>query len=374
MAQPASTQDVGKPVALLDTPALLVDLDALDHNIATMAAAAKAGADWRPHIKASKAPGLAQRLVAAGAVGVTSAKVSEAEAMDDAGLVDSGMTDILIANEVVGPIKIARLARLAQRARICIAVDHVDNLREVAAAMQAAETSVDLLIDINVNMNRCGILPEAAPALAEQIQDLANSTGGVRLRGLMGYEGHVMGLEPEAKERESAAAADVLREARRLVEAAGFPVETTSGGGTGNYTIALAQGHLTELQAGGGVLMDQAYVAMGVKGHQPSLFVLTQIISVPDDKRAIGDAGWKTTGMHTGLPIVHGRDDLQVRGLNAEHTIYQLSPRVHVRPGDQITLIPAYSDSTILLHRQLHAVRDGVVEEVWPISAAGVLQ
>jgi D-serine deaminase-like pyridoxal phosphate-dependent protein len=370
MAQPASHSDIGKPIAQLDTPALLVDLDALDHNIATMAAAAaKAGADWRPHIKASKAPGLAQRLVAGGAVGVTSAKVSEAEAM-----IEGGMDDILIANEVVGPIKIARLATLAQRARLCIAVDHIDNLREVAAAMQAAGASVDVLIDINVNMNRCGIPPEAAPTLAEQVQDLATSTGGVRLRGLMGYEGHVMGLEPEAKERESAAAADVLREARRLVEGAGFEVETTSGGGTGNYPIALAQGHLSELQAGGGVLMDRAYVGMGVKGHEPSLFVLTQIISVPDDKRAIGDAGWKTTGMHTGLPVVHGRDDLQVRGLNAEHTIYQLEPEAGVHPGDQITLVPAYSDSTILLHRQLHAVRNGAVEEVWPIAAAGALQ
>ncbi len=358
--------DLGAPIERLDTPALLVDLDALDHNIATMATAASAvGAAWRPHIKAGKAPALAARLIAGGAVGVTSAKVSEAEAM-----VDGGIDDILIANEIVGPVKIARLAKLARRARLCVAVDDAGNLRQVAAAMRAAGAQIDVLIDVNVNMNRCGVRPDAAPALAA----LATELDGVALRGLMGYEGHVMHMDPEEKERESAAAADVLREARALVEAAGRPVGITSGGGSGNYAIALAQGHLNELQAGGGVLMDRTYVEMGVKGHRHALFVLSQIISAPDGARVIGDAGWKSSGRHTGLPVVQGRDDLELVGLSAEHTHYRLHPGAQVRPGDQITLIPSYSDSTVLLHRCIHAVRDGVVEEVWPITAAGMLQ
>ena len=194
-----SRADLGKSIAELDTPALLVDLDALDRNIATMAAAARAaGADWRPHIKASKAPELAKRLIAGGAVGVTSAKVSEAEQM-----VDGGVDDLLIANEIVGPIKIARLAKLAGRARLCVAIDDAGNLREVAAAMSDAGTSIDVLVDVNVNMNRCGVPPEDALPLAQ----LALELDGVSLRGLMGYEGHVMNMEPEEKERETIAAA-----------------------------------------------------------------------------------------------------------------------------------------------------------------------
>ena len=358
--------DLGKSIAELDTPALLVDLEALDQNIATMAKAAReAGADWRPHIKASKAPTLANRLIAGGAVGVTSAKVSEAEQM-----VDGGVDDILIANEIVGPTKVVRLATLARRARLCVAVDDAVNLHEIAAAMTAEGTSIDILVDINVNMNRCGVLPEAGPALA----GLTCELDGVRLRGLMGYEGHVMNMEPEEKERETIASAGVLAEARTLVEASGIEVGCTSGGGIGNYWITLKQGHLTELQAGGGVLMDATYAAMGVRDHANALFVLTQIISTPDRERAIGDAGWKTTGRHTGLPLVHGRADLEVAGLSAEHTHFRVAPGAPVRPGTKVQLIPSYSDSTVLLHRQLHALRDEVVQAVWPVTAAGMLR
>ncbi len=122
------------------------------------------------------------------------------------------------------------------------------------------------------------------------------------------------------------------------------------------------------------MLFDRSYEQMGLRGHRFALLLLSQIISVPDESRAIGDAGWKATGRHTGLHLVHDREDIEVVSLNAEHTIYRLAPGVDVKPGDQITLIPSYSDSTVLLHRQLHAVRDGVVQEVWPVSGAGQLQ
>lgn len=361
-----SHPDVGKTTHELDTPALLVDLDALDHNVATMSkACADAGIDWRPHIKASKSPDLAKRLLAGGAVGITCAKLSEAEVM-----ADGGLTDILIANEIVGPTKIARLVRLATRARLCVAVDDETNVREIAAAAAAAGLTIDVLIDIDVNMHRCGVLPERAPALAE----LATERPGLRLRGLMGYEGHVMHLDPEEKERESAATAALLAEAQRLVEAAGFPVACQSGGGSGNYAVALGLRQLTEMQAGGAVLMDRTYESMGVRGHRRALFVLSQIISVPAADRAIGDAGWKSSGRHTGLPLVQDRADLECVDLNAEHTIYRRLSESPLTPGDRVLLVPSYSDSTILLHRRIHAVRDGVVEAVWPISAAGMLQ
>ena len=358
--------DVGKPIDELDTPALLIDQAALEHNIATMArSCAEAGVDWRPHIKASKAPDLARLLVAGGAVGVTCSKVSEAEVMAGAGL-----DDILVANEIVGQTKIDRLVRLARGRRLCVAVDAEENLRHLATEAERAGVTIDVLVDIDVGMHRCGVTPEEAVPLAT----LASELAGVRLRGLMGYEGHVMPLDPEAKASASAAVADALTVAREAVEAAGLAVGTISGGGTGNYWYGLRLGVLSETQAGGGVLMDLTYEAMGVKGHRRALLVLCQIISAAASGRAVCDAGWKTTGRHTGMPAPADRDDLVITNLNAEHAYLRLAPGAAVSLGERIRLVPSYSDSTMLLHRQAYAVRDGMVEAVWPIAAAGMLQ
>lgn len=363
----AAADEVGRTIAEVDTPALWVDLDALDHNIATMARVTREhGVDWRPHIKASKAPDLAKRLIAGGAVGVTCAKVGEAEV-----LVEHGVTDILVANEIVGPIKIARLVALAGRAMLCVALDDERNLRQISAASSAAGANIDVLVDINVGANRCGVTPDRAPALARLVLDLP----GVSLRGLMGYEGHVMGMQPEDKEAESAKAADVLKQAIAAVRAAGIKPRVVSGGGTGNYWMATPLGALTELQAGGGVLMDLTYdERMKVPGHRQALFLSAQIISTAVPGRAIADAGWKSSGMHTGTPVCIAPPGLSVRALNAEHTILDREPGAEVAPGQRITLIPHYSDSTVLLHRNMYAVRDGRIEAVWPVAAAGRLQ
>ena len=362
-----TTSVIGQTTDALDTPALWVDLDALDHNIATMADVFRGHrVAWRPHVKASKSPDLARRLVAGGAVGVTCAKVGEAEVM-----VDGGVQDILIANEIVGPTKIARLVALAGRATLCVAVDDETNLREISAAATAAGVNVDVLVDINVGANRCGVTPEAAPALAQLVIDLS----GVSLRGLMGYEGHVMGMQPEDKEAESGRAADILKQAIEALRAAGIDAGVVSGGGTGNYWIASALGALTEVQAGGGVLLDQTYEErMKVPGHRQALFLTAQVISTAVPGRAIADAGWKASGMHTGLPRVLAPEGLAVRSLNAEHTILDREASCDIQPGDRITMVPHYSDSTVLLHRQMYAVCDGHVVEVWPIAAAGMLQ
>lgn len=364
---PDSASLAGQPLTEADTPALWVDLDALDHNIATMAGhCAAQGIDWRPHVKASKAPELAKRLIAGGAVGITCAKVGEAEVMAAA-----GVTDILIANEIVGPRKVARLVDLARHTTICVAVDDERNIREISTAAQAAGVQVEMLVDINVGANRCGVPPEQAPALARLVLDLP----GVSLRGLMGYEGHGMGMQPEDKEAESGRAADILGRAREALRAAGIEPRVLSGGGTGNYWIAASLGALTELQAGGGVLMDLSYMdAMKVPGHRHALFLDVQVISTAVPGRAMADAGWKSTGMHTGLPAVTSHPGVRVARLNAEHTILERDAGVALQPGERITLVPHYSDSTVLLHRHMYAVRAGRIEEVWPISAAGMLQ
>ncbi|MCK9486440.1 MAG: alanine racemase [Dehalococcoidia bacterium] len=358
---------IGRRVEELDTPVLWVDLDALDHNVATMVrVTGEHGVDWRPHVKASKAPALARRLVEAGAVGITCAKVGEAEVM-----AQGGVADILVANEVVGPQKIARLVALAARVTLCVAVDDEANLRQISDAASAAGVNVDVLVDVNVGADRCGVTPEAAPALARLVLDLP----GVSLRGLMGYEGHVMGMQAEDKEAESGKAADVLHQAIAALRAEGIEPRVVSGGGTGNYWIASALGALTEMQAGGGVLMDLTYgERMKVPGHRQALHLTAQVVSTKTPGRAIADAGWKAMGMHTGLPAVVSPPGLSVRGLNAEHTILDRTDESPVEPGQRVTLVPHYSDSTVLLHRQMYAVRDGRVEEAWPIAAAGMLQ
>ena len=359
---------VGQPIEAADTPALYVDLDALDHNAALMAQrAAEQGVAWRPHVKASKSPDLAKRLLASGAQGITCAKVGEAEAM-----AAGGIDDILIANEIVGLQKIARLIAVAQQARLCVAVDDPRNVEELSSAASAAGITLDVLVDINIGANRCGVTPEAAPALAQAVLD----SPALNLRGLMGYEGHVMGIaDLEEKEAKSAVAAEIFAEARRQVEAAGIEVDIMSGGGTGNYWFNIAMGAANELQAGGGVLLDRTYQEkMRVPDHRQSLFVQAQIVSTAVEGRAVADAGWKTSGMHTGLPLCIAPEGVEVLGLNAEHTILSLTDGVTVTPGDRITMIPNYSDSTMLLHRTLYAVRNGIIEAAWPISAAGALQ
>ena len=360
---------VGKRIDHVDTPVLYVDLDALDHNIALMARrASEAQVRWRPHVKASKAPDLAKRIIAHGANGITCAKIGEAEAF-----VTAGVTDILIANEIVGSTKIVRLVNLAKRAdRLCVAVDDAGNISELSHAFASAELTLDVLVDINIGANRCGVTPESAPVLAKQVLE----SPGLHLRGLMGYEGHAVGISDlEEKEAVSEAAANVFAEARQAVEASGIDIDIMSGGGTGNYWFNLALRTANELQAGGGVLLDRTYQEkMKVPDHRQSLFIQAQVISTAVPGRAVADMGWKGSGMHTGLPKAVSPTGVQVVSLSAEHTILALDDEVTLAHGDRVTMVPSYSDSTILLHRELFAVRQGIVEEVWPISAAGALQ
>ena len=357
---------IGQHINEADTPALWVDLDALDGNIAKMHEMTKNHwIRWRPHVKASKSPDLAKRLIDGGAQGITCAKVSEAEAM-----VAGGIIDILIANEVIGQTKIARLIEVAKKARVCVACDDIKNIQEISQAASSANQTIDILVDINVGANRCGVTPDKAPALA----DLVNELPGVRLRGLMGYEGHVMGMQPEDKEAASSQAADILAEAKQALESAGFHVEILSGGGSGNYWHAASLGSINELQAGGGALMDISYQElMKLPDHQYALFLNAQVVSTAVEGRIILDAGWKSTGRHTGLPRVVSHLDSEVVSLNAEHTIVSAPNDFEISAGDRMTMVPHYSDSTVLLHREMYAVRNNIIEDVWPITGAGAL-
>ena len=363
----ASNSLIGKDINQADTPALWVDLDAFAANARKMLALCNAqNVRWRPHVKASKSPDLAQRLTDIGAQGITCAKVAEAEAM-----VAGGISDILVANEIVGETKIRRLAQVATRARVAVACDNIHNIEEISAIASEAGVTIDILVDINVGANRCGVTPEKAPALAQMVQELPSE----HLRGLMGYEGHVMGMQPEDKEAASVKAAEVLSEAQSLVQAAGLRVDILSGGGSGNYWHAATLGSINELQAGGGALLDVSYQElMRLPDHQYALYLNAQVISTAVEGRVILDAGWKTTGRHTGLPSISSHPGTEVVSLNAEHTIVSVPEDLQVEHGDRITLIPHYSDSTVLLHREMYAVRHGIIEDIWEITGAGALR
>ena len=246
-----STDEVGLPVEALDTPALLIDMDALEHNIRTYAATIEGrSCIWRPHCKAVRSPELAHMLVDAGAIGVTCAKISQASA-----LADGGITDILIANEIVSPAKVAALIDLAGKVvSLCVAVDDEVALRAIASAATAAGTrNLDVLVDVNVGMDRCGIHWENLEEIV-RISQLAETIQGVGFRGLMGYDGGEVATAISSAER--------LHAARNAVEAAGTAVKIISGAGSENYWIAsgLGEGNSTwEMQGGGGVLCCQKY-------------------------------------------------------------------------------------------------------------------
>ena len=239
------------PVESLDTPALLIDMEALEHNIRTYAATmADRNCIWRPHCKAIRSPELAHMLVDAGAIGVTCAKISQAAA-----LADGGITDILIANEIVAPAKVAALIDLAAKVdSLCVAVDDEGALRAIAAAAVAAGMhNLDVLVDVNVGMNRCGIHWENLEEIV-RLSQLADSLPGVGFRGLMGYDGGEVATAASSAER--------LHAARNAVKAAGTTVKIISGAGSENYWVASALGEgdsVWEMQGGGGVLCCQKY-------------------------------------------------------------------------------------------------------------------
>ncbi len=251
----AQANMIGHPIRDLDTPVLLVDLDTLDRNIAKMRQVimAEAGIGWRPHTKAIKTPAIAHKLLQAGAHGVTCAKLSEAEVMAAAGI-----RDILIANQVVGPAKIARLVRLLRHADIVVAVDCDAHIKALDAAAQPAGTRLRVVIEVNIAMNRAGVEPGApVVALARGVA----SCRGLRFAGLMGWEGGRLAEipDPDEKRKSIEAAVGLITASAERCRAAGLPVEIVSCGGTGTYWITAKLPGVTEVQAGGGIFCDVHY-------------------------------------------------------------------------------------------------------------------
>jgi len=360
---------IGLAVSELDTPALLIDLDILQRNIDRMAGHLRdRGVAWRPHAKAFKCPAIAHLLRRAGAIGVTVAKVSEAEVM-----VDSGIDDILIAHLVVGPSKVARLAALQHRADVKVTVDHSDHVGPLGRAACAADVTIGVLVDVDIGLARTGVATAgAALELARQV----SATPGLRFDGLMGYEGHTLMIADPAEKRAAIAAAIAkLIHARDIVQTAGLKCRILSAGGSGSYQYTADIPGITEIQAGGGIFACQYYTKIcQLTGHQPAITVLATVVSRPSPQRAILDIGQKSISQHQTPPVLRDYPDCQVIRLSAEHATVAVNPQNGLPIGEKVHVIPGYSDFTFVLHDRVIGFRHGHVAAAWDLLGRGRLQ
>jgi D-serine deaminase-like pyridoxal phosphate-dependent protein len=352
----------------IPTPALVLDVAGMTRNIRRMADFfAEGPCKLRPHFKAHKTPEIARRQLAAGScTGLTCATVGEAEVASEF------CDDILIANEVIGSDKLARVAAIAARGvDMKIAVDSVEGLEQLAAAEDAAGAEVGVVVDVNVGMPRCGVAPgEAAAALAKRISGTAN----VRLRGAMGYEGHVVGIPERAKrERGAQRAMEGLTASVQAIRDAGLPCDMVSAGGTGTYDITGRLPGITEIQAGSYVLMDTAYGKLDTPFEQ-AMWVLGTVISRPNPVLCVSDSGHKAATEDHGNPSLRDIEGASVMFLSDEHASISIPADSPIKVGDRVQLAPSHIDPTINLHDVFYALEEGMVMGVWPITARGYLE
>jgi len=363
---------LGIPLDEVDTPALVVDLDALEGNIARMAKAVEGGAvRLRPHAKSHKCAEIARRQIAAGAVGVCSQKVSEAEA-----LVAGGVADVLVTNEIVGKTKVARLARLAHEAKVAVLADDAGNIAELDAATQAARVQLDVLVEIDVGAHRCGIEPgEPALALARAVAGCRN----LRFAGLHAYHGAAQHLRSASERRAAiAAAADKARLTKSLIENAGIACETITGAGTGTFMHEGASRVYNEIQPGSYVFMDADYNRNlwdeGWPRFEQSLFVLATVMSAPSPGHAVLDAGLKASSVDSGMPQVHKWPGVEYEKASDEHGVLRIAAGAKApKLGEKLLLVPGHCDPTVNLYDWLVCVRKGRVEALWPVTARGAV-
>jgi 3-hydroxy-D-aspartate aldolase len=352
----------------VQTPALLIDLDALERNLERMRRfVEERGVRLRAHAKTHKSADIARlQMERGGACGVCCQKVSEAEAM-----VRAGITDVLVANEVRDRAKLDRLARLARRARVIVCADDPEAVVDLASAAAGADVTLEVLVEIDCGAGRCGVAP-GLPA-----RDLALAIAAsprLRFAGIQAYHGRAQHLTTEAERCSAIASAEMsTRQTVEMLAAAGLTCEIVGGAGTGTYRHEAASGVWNELQCGSYVFMDADYrrVLGRDAGFEHALFVLTSVMSLAPG-RAVTDAGLKALALDSGLPVVHGLDGVTCKGLSDEHC--QLDdPLGQLRINQRVHLIPGHCDPTCNLYDWYVGIRGGRVETVWPVTARGKL-
>ncbi len=374
----ASAPRPGDPVESIDTPALVVDLDAMERNLQAMAEFARShGVRLRPHAKMHKSATIARLQIAAGAAGVCVQKTSEAEA-----LAAAGIDDIYISNEVIDAAKLARVAALAAKIRLAIAVDSVEGVERLAAAVAAAGSVIDVFVEVDVGHGRCGAPAAAAGQLAQRVVSHAPPEGGLRFAGVQAYHGAAQHLRGgEEREAASQHAASLARAAQASIGAAGIACPLVTGAGTGTFGFDVASGVWGELQAGSYLFMDRDYAdnaaAPGAPRFEHALFVKSRVMS-RGAAHAVVDAGHKSHALDSGPPRVWQRELAYANG-GDEHGILRLhadASRASLPAlGETVWLVPGHCDPTVNLHDRYVVVRGGlaggVVAAVWPIEARG---
>jgi len=363
VSQPAPAK-IGERLEDVDTPALVLDLEVFERNQNTLFDLVRSRVRVRPHAKTNKCPEVAKRQMAMGAVGVCCQKVSEAEAM-----VDGGIGDVLVSNEIVGARKIERLAALSRRAKIGVCVDDAENLRAIAAT----GAKLDVYIEIEVGMRRCGVAPgQPAVDLAKRIVSFQN----LRFAGLQAYHGraqHIRSMEERHAAIETAA--QHVSHTKRLLEKAGIPCPIVTGAGSGTFMLEVEAGAWDEIQPGSYAFMDADYAknewAAPLPRFEHALFVLSTVMSRPSPQVAIVDAGLKASSVDSGMPGVWQRPGLAYTHASDEHGWIegQNVPAL----GEKLLLVPGHCDPTINLYDWYVCVRKGVVEALWPITARGAV-
>jgi D-serine deaminase-like pyridoxal phosphate-dependent protein len=362
----------------LDTPSVIVDLDVLERNIAEMAAVAKAaGVQLRPHFKTHKTPQIARMQMDAGAVGITCAKLGEAET-----LADAGMTDIFVCYPLVMAIKVRRLAALARRPGMIVStiVDSPEGIAALSSVFAHEPVPLEVLVKVDTGLGRVGVVPGAPTvALARQVADAP----GLRFGGICMHEGQTYKYpDPEERAEVGRAAARTLVETAQALTAAGLPPARVSSGSTPGGPAAASVPGITEMRPGNYAFYDAMQVGLNVvHAERCALRVLTTVVSHSARDRAVVDAGSKTltsdTGVHGmtssgGHGIVVGKGDIQIVGLSEEHGWLRLDPHGNdVRIGEMLELIPVHSCPVANLAEELVMVRGGDIVDRWSVAAAG---
>jgi len=366
--------EIGMSLDEVDTPALMIDLDAFERNLRRLADKVRgSGVRLRPHAKTHKCPVIALKQIELGAVGVCVQKVSEAEAM-----VYGGVRDVLVTNEVVGRQKLRHLMALAPTAHIGVCVDDASQVAALDAAAAEAGTVLDVHVEINMGGNRCGVEP-GAPALA--LAQLVAEAPHLRFAGLQAYHGSAQHLRTWAERQQAIrGASDKAALTRDLLAANGIPCPNITGAGTGTFEFETGSGVYTELQCGSYIFMDADYGrnldedGAATRAFEPSLFVWATVMSRPRTEHAIVDAGLKALAFDSGPPTVWDEPAATYERASDEHGrlgIAGATNRLHL--GDKVRLVPGHCDPTVNLYDWYVAVRGDRVEAVWPITARGAV-
>jgi 3-hydroxy-D-aspartate aldolase len=366
--------EIGMSLDEVDTPALIVDLDAFERNLRRLAdRIAGTGVRLRAHAKTHKCPVIALKQIELGAVGVCCQKVSEAEAM-----VYGGVKDVLVTNEIVGRQKLRRLVGLAGMAKIAVCADDPAQLAGFEEAAREAGTTLPVYVEVNMGGNRCGVEPgEPALDLARRIADLPH----LAFAGLQAYHGSAQHLRSWEERRQAiAGAADKAARTRDLLAANGIVCDQITGAGTGTFEFEAASGVYTELQCGSYIFMDADYGrnldrdGAPTRAFEPSLFVWATVMSRPAAERAIVDAGLKALAFDSGPPTVWDEPAAIYERASDEHGRLGISaPTNRLNLGDKVRLVPGHCDPTVNLYDWYVGVRGDRVEALWPITARGAV-